>query len=347
MKVAFTCLIFLLTFSSFAQKLTTQSERKKTVVLLYDANSQDHLAIHNKFGRVKVELWRRPEIRVTIQILAHSASSEAIDRYLNTVAIKEQREGSQITINTTFEPQEELISSTISASKDSILNSCLQVDYTILMPAENSLTLTNQFGNTIIPSFKAPLDVFVQNGHFKANSLAHGETKIKVEYGNVDIKTMNDGNVDVAYGNLTVKSAKSVKLNNKMGKLRLGKANELTTMASYSEMDIGQIHRSALMTISFSNRFHMDPLPESLTNLDMSLSYSSIVLPVDRKSNYNFSVSITNSGFSYPVNSSIVLQNQSTASTEANATKRYSGIVGKGTGSKVQLVGSYSTIGFN
>ena len=345
MKVAFTCLICFFAFASFAQELTTNSERKKTLVLLYDAYAQDHLAVHNKFGQVKVELWRRPEIQVTVRILAHSTDPETVDRYLNAVVIKEQREGSQITINTTIEPQEGL-TSTISASKDSALSSYLQVDYTILMPAENSLTLTNQFGNTIIPSFKAPLAVFVQNGNFTAKELAHSETKIKAEYGSVDIKKMNNGEVDVAYGNLAVKSAKSVKLNNKMGKLRLGKANELTTMASYSEMEIGQIQQSALMTISFSNRFHMDRLPESLINLDMALSYSSIVLPVDRKSNYNFNVSMTNSGFSYPANSTIVLQNQSTASTEANAIKRYSGIVGKGTGSKVQLVGSYSTIGF-
>ena len=344
MKIAFTCLICFFAISSFAQELTTNSERKKTIVLLYDAYSQDHLAVHNKFGQVKVELWRKPEIQVTVRIRAHSADPEAVDRYLNAVVIKEQREGSQIIIKTTVEPQEGL--KTISASKDSVLSSYLQVDYTILMPAENSLTLTNQFGNTIMPSFKAPLTVFVQNGNFTAKELSHSETKIKAEYGSVDIKTMNNGEVDVAYGNLVVKSANSVKLNNKMGKLRLGKAKELTTMASYSEMDIGQIQQSALMTISFSNRFHMDRLPESLTNLDMALSYSSIVLPVDRKSNYNFSASMTNSGFSYRANRSIVLQNQSTVSNEANAIKHYSGIVEKGNGSKVQLVGSYSTIGF-
>lgn len=346
MKIAFTCLICFFAFSSFAQELTTPSERKKTIVLLYDAYAQDQLTIHNKFGQVNVELWRRPEIQVTVRIRAHAADSQTADQYLNAVAIKEQREGSHIVINTTIEPHERLISSLISASKDSVLCSYLQVDYTILMPAENSLTLTNQFGNASIPRFKAPLAVFVQNGNFAANSLAHSETKVKVEYGSVDIKTMTDGEVDVAYGNLAVKSAKRVTLNNKMGKLRLGKANELTTKASYSEMDIGQIQQSALMSISFSNRFHLDQLPESLTNLDMALSYSSVVLPVNRKSNFNINASMINSGFSYPANSLLVLQHQPTVSNEANTIKRYSGIVGKGTGSKVQLVGSYSTIRF-
>ncbi|GAB3805455.1 hypothetical protein GCM10028819_38730 [Spirosoma humi] len=346
MKAAFTCLICLCTLCSFAGEWTTPPDRKKTIVLLYDAYAQDQLAIHNKFGQVKVELWRRPEIQVTVRIRAHSDDPAVVDRYLNSVLIREQREHNQITIHTSIESQEGLTPSALSASRDSILSSCLQVDYTILMPAENKLTLTNQFGNTVIPSFKAPLTVFVQNGNFTANTLTHSETSIKAEYGSVAIKTMDDGEVDVSFGNLAVKSAKKVKLNNKMGKLQLGRADELTTMASYSEMEIGQIHQSALMTISFSNRFHMEHWPESLTNLDMALSYSSVVLPVDRKSNYNFNASLTNSGFSYPANKSIVLQTQSTVSSEANAIKRYSGIVGKGTGSKVQLVGSYSTIGF-
>jgi len=149
--------------------------------------------------------------------------------------------------------------------------------------------------------------------------------------------------VDVAYGNLAVKTANRVKLNNKLGKFWLGEATDLTTTASYSEMEIGSVHQSALMTISFSQRFHIDQLPQSLLNLDMALSYSSVVLPLDRRANYNFYVNMKHSSFSYPTNSSVVVQNQS---TDSSSVKRYSGIVGQGTGTKLQLVGDFSSIGF-
>ena len=343
MKIAVTCLICFLSFALVAKELTTNSDRKKTIVLRYDVQSQDQLAINNKFGQVKVELWQRPEIQISIQLRAHSVDQPVVDQFLNAVAIKEQRAGSQITIQTIIEPQEGLLPSMISTSKDSVLSSYLQVDYTISMPAENSLTLTNLFGDTNIPSFKAPLRVDIQNGNFTAKSLTNSETIVKVAYGNVDIKKMTDGHVDVSYGNLAVKSANSVRLTHTMGKLRLGKANELITTASYSELDIGLVHQSALMTISFSNRFRMDRLAESLTNLDMALAYSSVVLPLDRTSNYNFDVRMSSSGFSYPANSSVILHRQS---NEPNAVKRYSGVVGKGTGAKLQVVGNYSSIGF-
>lgn len=345
MRVLCTFFLCLFVLSSFASGLAAP-ERKKTIVLLYDVEQQDRLNISNKFGQVKVDLWKRSEIQITVRVTAHSLAEETLESYLNAVVIDERREGSQINIATVIQSLEGQNWPTPSDSKDSLIGNYLQIDYTISMPAQNGLTVNNKFGNTIISTFKAPLAVFVQYGNFSANSLTHSETSIKVEYGTAEIKKMNDGGVDVSYGNLDVKSANIVKLSNKWGKLRLGKANELTTTVSYSETDIGIVHQSALITISFSKKFHIERLPETLANLDMAISYSSVVLPVDRNSNYNFDVSMTNGGFTYPANRSIVLMNQSTTGTESSSVKRYSGTVGKGTGSKVQLVGDYSTVGF-
>ncbi|GAB4045503.1 hypothetical protein GCM10028810_18440 [Spirosoma litoris] len=323
--------------------MATYTDRKKTILLQYEVQSQDQLTINNKFGQVKIELWKKPEIQITVRIRAHSTDQHAVDQLLNAVTINEQREGNQLMINTAIEPLDGLTPYIGFTGKDSILSSYLQIDYTILMPIENRLTLTNQFGNVHIPHFKAPLTVFLQNGNFTANSLTDSEIAAKVVYGNADIKKMTDGEVDVAYGNLAVKTANRVKLNNKMGKFWLGKATDLTTTSSYSEMEIGSVHQSALMTIRFSQRFHMDQLPESLLNLDMALSYSSVVLPLTRKANYNFDVNMKYSSFSYPSNSSVLIQSQS---TDASSVKRYSGIVGQGTGTKLQLVGDFSSIGF-
>ncbi|GAB3890043.1 hypothetical protein [Spirosoma agri] len=157
---------------------------------------------------------------------------------------------------------------------------------------------------------------------------------------------MTNDEVNLSFSDTNIKLANAINLTNKMGKLRIGKANELITTSSYSDTDIGLIRQTALISVSFSKRFRMDRLPETLTNLDMAVSYLSILLPVDRNSNYNFNVSMINGGFTYPTNGSVVLMNQSATDLYSRLIKKYSGTVGKGTGSKVQLVGTYITVGF-
>ena len=95
------CLLPLLTWAE-DPVVTGATERKKTIIKLFDVDSKDNLVIDNQFGEVTIGLWDKSEIRVQIVISANSESDERVQKYLDAVSIEEKRTGNQILLRTNF-----------------------------------------------------------------------------------------------------------------------------------------------------------------------------------------------------------------------------------------------------
>ncbi|MFC5412232.1 hypothetical protein ACFPMF_23100 [Larkinella bovis] len=325
---------------------SAMSERKKTIVKVYDVTAKDHLMIENQFGNVTINLWNRDEIRVDITIRATSSSEERVQKYLEAVEISERRTGDQIILKTIIDKSGNTGNWVMNRNKDGEKNG-VQIDYQISMPKTNPLTVKNSFGNTNIPTFSAPLTINQQYGNFSTTELNGSQVDLDVRFGKADIQTMENGKLNIQYAKLQLEKANNINLNNQFGGLWIGEVSRLDGKIGYSGAKIGTVKESCNVKLDFSGGFKIDQLNKSVNNIDIQANYSSVVLPMANANDYNFDVTVSYGGFKYPNDGRIMINAQPEDDSRGpKLTKQYSGKVGKGTATRVRVVSKFGDVKF-
>jgi hypothetical protein len=323
-------------------------EKKKTIIKLFDVDSKDQLVVDNQFGEVKIGLWDKSEIRVQITILANSDSDERVQKFLDAVSIEEKRTGDQILVRTHFS-QNTVSNWSFGKWKDNGDRNYVKINYDVMMPKQNALTVRNKFGNTNIPAFQAPLTIYSRYGNFSAEELTGRQIDIDVAYGKADIGNFGQGKVDMAYGNLELSRANVLVLTNKFGKMNIGDVGKLDADINYSGAKIGTLRESGKIKVEFSGGFRIDQLLKTADNVDIQAAYSSVALPMDHNNDCDFNVTVSYGNFNYDSGSTMHFKSQPTDSDNHRGprlTKQYIGTVGSGSGTKVRVVSKFGNVNF-
>lgn len=323
-------------------------EKKKTIIKLFDVDSKDNLLVDNQFGEVKIGLWDKSEIRIQITITANSDSDERVQKFLDAVTIEEKRTGDQILVRTHFS-QNTVSNWSLGKWKDGGDRNFVKINYDVMMPKQNALSVRNKFGNTNIPSFQAALTIYSRYGNFSAEELSGRQNDIDVAYGKADIGNFGQGKVDMAYGDLELNRASVLVLTNKFSKMNIGDVGKLDADINYSGAKIGTLRESGKIKLGFSSGFRIEQMPKTVDNVDIQASYSSIALPMDHNSDCDFDVTVSYGNFSYDSGSTMHFTSQPNDNDNHRGprlTKQYIGKVGSGSGTKVRVVAKFGNVNF-
>lgn len=347
MKILFNALLVLLPLLARAEDPTPDAvERRKTIIKTYDVTPNDALTIDNQFGAVSVSLWEKAEIRVQITIVANASSDDRTQAFLDAVTIDDKRSGNQIVVRTNFN-QSPVSNWSLGSWKKGGDRNFVKINYEVMMPRQNALTLRNKFGNTSIPAFHAPLTVYSRYGNFSADDLTNRLTDLDIAYGKADIRTLDHAKMAVAYADLELARVNMLTLVNKFGKMRIGDVGTLDADIDYSGAQIGTLRESGRIRLSFSGGFRIDQLPKSADKLDIKSSYSSVALPMDTNNDCNFDVTVSYGNFNYSTGSMFHFSAQPDNSNNSRGpklTKQYIGKTGTGSGPKVKVVSTFGNV---
>ena len=75
-------------------------EKRKNIVKVFEVNERDQLMIDNQYGEVKVNLWKKNEIKVEIIVTASAQNDSKASEYMNSVKIGETRSKNMIGLKT-------------------------------------------------------------------------------------------------------------------------------------------------------------------------------------------------------------------------------------------------------
>ncbi|GAB4048453.1 hypothetical protein [Spirosoma litoris] len=323
-------------------------EKKKTIIKLFDVDSKDQLVVDNQFGEVKIGLWDKNEIRVQITIVANSDSDERVQKFIDAVSIEEKRSGDQILVRTNFS-QSSVSNWSFGKWKDGGERNYVKINYDVMMPKRNALTVRNKFGNTSVPAFQAPLTIYSRYGNFSAEDLTSRQNDIDVAYGKADIRSLDEGKLRISYGNLELEKVNVLELVNKFGKMNIGNVGKLNADIDYSGAKIGTLRESGKIKLGFSGGFRIDQMPKTVDNVDIQASYSSVALPLDHNNDCDFDVTVSYGNFNYDSGSTMHFTSQPNDNDNHRGpklTKQYIGKVGSGNGTKVKVVSRFGNVNF-
>jgi hypothetical protein len=218
-------LLFSLLTTTFllCSTLVLAQSKEKRVEKSFNVNSSTAVHIDNKFGKVHVNTWSQNKVELKVLITAESGSNS--QEILDRIDIDINESSSALRFETEIEN-----------TRQKWRNQRFKIDYTVSMPASNSLEINHRHG-----------DVFVDKRSGSVNiDLAHGQIVTEELTGRCDI-TIRHGSggriASIGSGSLDMQHYQRLRIGN-MGNIELEVAHAQLDVEKAGDLDFDLRHAS-------------------------------------------------------------------------------------------------------
>ena len=305
------------------------SEKVKSYTKSYPMDANDKLHIDNKFGRISINTWNKPEVRVEVNIKSYADNDQTAQKMIDAISISDNKSGDVVSFSTSFGSSNSIWNELFNNRND---HHKAEVNYTVYMPSKNALDIANRYGNTEIPDFDGRVSLDCSYGNIDAKALMHSDNQIRVRYGSANIDALSSADVSVSYGSFDV-----------------GSADELNGEFRYSSARMGKIKTAVNINAHYAGSVNIDDLDKNFRSFSYSSNYSNLRVGVNNASNANFDVTVRYGDFNYgslPVE--ITEKTPSDESRGWKPTKNFKGHIGKGSSDRtINVSSSYGGVKFD
>ncbi|NJN35691.1 MAG: DUF4097 domain-containing protein [Saprospiraceae bacterium] len=227
-------------FASFSVRLNGDTSKwvaqefVKTYNKTFTVSPKQLVVLANKYGKVDVKTGSEKQVVVNIKVTVDASTQVKADKTFDLINIAFSEGPDFVKAETFIESNNNWGINVWSGHSDRY-----QIDYEVIMPAENMLDVSNRYGNTKIMALKNWLKVDQKYGDFRldgANSMT-----LNLAYGNGFIDQLGGLTGEISYGKLNSNSLKDVDLKTKYSELRLTKADNCAIQSAYDDYEIQRV----------------------------------------------------------------------------------------------------------
>ncbi len=301
MKQKFNLIVILLTVLTLSLYAKGEENSRK-FSKSWPVGSVETLRINNKFGEVKINNGGGNSVTVEVVVTAEGSANQ-INKILDEIAVEFGSEGSTATAETHIEEGKR------SGSKFS-------VDYTVNIPPQKNLDITNKFGNVVVSQLTGKGKFDIAFGNLTAAGLHGPETRLEVAYGKADIQSMSKAVVNLAFSKMVLVSGTDIDLDSKNSSVNADKLNELQLDSKFDSFDFGEINsmggsskftnykieklNKRLNLQSAYGTVKVESIPAGFENLEVNSSYAQISLGIDETAGYEVNARCDFCDIDYP-----------------------------------------------
>jgi hypothetical protein len=287
--------------------LTGQTyENSRTVREAYRISSNTEVQVINKYGDINLVPWEKDSVVFVIDFSVTSNKQAKVDKISDYIDFDFKATAYYVIAQTVFEGQNTIwsemadVASTIFSSGTST-----KIDYTVYFPAGNDIKIENKFGNIYTTDHTGKVDITLSNGDMKGHSFI-GQTRLKVEFGNVSIDEIANGNVTLGYAELNLEKAGEINFETRSSKLYLNScekihldskrdrfyiksAGELTGDAFFTYLSLDKAMSKVNLKTNYGD-FKLLDISDSCLRMDFTSQYSDITLYVNEEHFYEIDI---------------------------------------------------------
>jgi hypothetical protein len=194
-------LLLFVSISAYAQVEETKKydfEKRKTYEKSYTISNSDKINISNQFGFVNVSTWDKNEIKVTVEIIAGANSESRANTILENIEITDKKNSEGVFFKTK-------IGSEKMWQRGNNYNSSqtMKINYTVFLPKNSPLHLTNEFGPITLPDYVGDLDVVSKFGSLSTGKLQKVNDLV-VEFGSAAIESIANADAVFKFSRITI-----------------------------------------------------------------------------------------------------------------------------------------------
>ena len=253
-------------------------EKTKELHQGWTVNSVQTLEISNKFGEVKVNNFGGDSVTIQVVITVEAPNENRADELLNQINVSFGKTGSTASAVTQID-------------NDFKSRQKFSIDYTVNIPSDKNLNISNKYGNTIVNELNANGKFDIQYGNFTASQLnAPGSASVNVAlaYGKADIGSAGNMNINVKYSTMNIGGTGDLKIESKYSVLNVEESNSVTIESKYDTFEFEEIE-----ALSASTKYSHFKIEELKKRLKIEAGYGGI--SIDEVADDFESISIENS----------------------------------------------------
>ena len=216
--------LFIITASTSAQTY----ERSKHIEKAYPINNTTEIQISNKYGNVHIVTWEKDSVKIEIDVLVRANKQSKADKIYDYINFEFTGNEYYVIAKTLFQSNRKSVWNELSDIAKTIFSSGnkAQIDYKIYLPSSNPLKIENKFGNIYTTNHSNEIEIILSNGDLKAHAF-EGNTRIEIEFGNVNIKSISEATLEVNYAQFNADIADKITLRSKSSEIRIEDIGEL------------------------------------------------------------------------------------------------------------------------
>lgn len=340
-----TLVTLLLVMLHWSAQAFDRVEVTKKVSEKYSMDAGDMADLSNKYGKMHINTWDKPEITVEVTIRAWGNNERRAKELLDNIDIKYGKTGNIVRFETV-----------INSSSSINNNNGFEINYLVNMPAKSGLKLNNRYGAVFLDNFSGALDATIKYGSFKANKITGANKKLDIAYSGADIEQLENGTLDLSYGNGIIREGGKITVNNRYGKMTYENVKELRTDTkyggilieneaetvigniAYSDFKVHRLKKEIRMEARYAGSFSIDEVSKGFSEIDLNGAYSSFTVYFGGGQNFDFSASTAYGSIKMDVSGADIRRDISQSQTQT-----LEGHVGKG-GGKVRINTKYGSI---
>ncbi len=357
--------ILLLGIQVQAKSVDTRTEYTKSYAKEFDVNKSDKFKVENRYGKVDIKTWGESRVKVDVLVTVNARSKEAADEMLDRInIIFDQGAGITSAITEIADKKSSWSSWWSGGSGDDF-----KIDYTIKIPKEHSLDLSNKYGHSYLTDIDGSADFSIKYGDLYAQNvgkavsifLGYGTANLgnlksvdgNVKYGKFNMENSGDikmeckyskltfgevGNMDIisGYDNIDIISAGDVNFSGKYGDLDIGNSKRVNVESKYTSVGIQNCAGGGRFNLSYGG-LRIDELGPDFGSLEVEGSYSGIKVHVHPSASFTLDAKARYAGIKYPDNLDI------RRDVKQSNTHEISGQLGSGSG-KINIDSNYGSI---
>ncbi|WP_161436601.1 hypothetical protein [Poritiphilus flavus] len=227
----------LLSGTLFAQeKVSKQLEEN------FDMTDSGKFHLDNKYGDIIINGWDRDAMLVTIDISVSHRKRENAVSLLDRIQPEIKTAGDFVSITSEIREKNQGVIARYfnKANPFSFDKSNIQIDYTIYLPENAELEISNKFGDLIIEDWSGKLNSDVQHGDVWLNRDLNN-ADVSVSFGKLRAKSINYGNLRLKNGSLDMERSADLRLNTSGSTVKIEAVTKMRLYSSKDEITIEEI----------------------------------------------------------------------------------------------------------
>ncbi|RZJ63718.1 MAG: hypothetical protein EOO45_20435 [Flavobacterium sp.] len=340
-KFKYLLLLLIVPGITFAEGIKGKYTKEKKINRAFSVSNNAGLDVYNKYGNVYVTTWDQDRTEIDVVIKVSGNNEDKVNRRLNT-------------INVAFESTKSMVIAKTLIENFSANNISMEINYTIKIPKQGSLKLSNSYGSTVLGEINGKADITCKYGSLKLEALNSNSNSVNLKYCDSNkLGFINQGTVDAGYSDVTLTRSNNLKLQSDYSNIKIGEVGDIMVRSDYGDVSIlkggviagtgrylnfkfGSVSELLNITADYGN-VNVSSIKKSLKNVAITASYTNIDLNYEAGFNFDFEVTLRYSDLS---GSNL---NFSTKN-EKNTSAYYKGNNGKSGQARVYVKSEYGNV---
>lgn len=338
-------LLFLIPFLGFSNDDFSYS-KQKSISKAYVVNSDAGITIDNSYGNIFVTTWNEDKIEIVVLIKVSGDSEKWVNQKLDAIDVNFIALKSMVTAKTVFEN---------SLSRNNGRNNSFEINYTIKIPKNGTVTLNNKYGNISATDLFSTTDINCKYGKINLANLNGNNNKVQIGYcSKSTIEFLKNGSVTSKYSGLRMErvskidlisdyseieiiEGNDIKYNSKYGSVKIDKVNSLDANGNYLTIDIGSVFNQLKLNTKYSN-VSIDAVQPKANNITIAAGYTGVNIGFQSNYFFDFNVSVKYADFKYDNELNV------NSKEETNYTKTISGFYKKKGENRITVTSDYGNV---